>query len=449
MSKDIGITLFDLKTSSSFVVVAGGGGNPLYGKENGIVVINKNDLNEANGLDFYKTKDFIKEIYLYVENTPCDDFEEDDTSCDRDVDSTNSEIDIDVYSTISSALQETPEESEDIIAKTEGYNTSKLGNTTKIYVDPSDISKTETGGMKSDAGSERNDVSLHKFTVGEPGYLENIAKSGLKSLSDETIYIAAVGESSFYLLKYNGVFTLLIENKCKAKAAYLTKHLLLLSNHTIHGFYDVINNPKIFKISHKKMNLDNSDEEYFYKTYRRNKRIIYKREFGTDDIPDDWDGFFVHNNRIHKILYEQGVSTFVFNNKKHSYGGKIPKVLVLGDSLVFYTIQDSISLLYFLGNSEIVFQLPKITCISNQRNTVIVATSTGYAIVYVNQEFYCKCHLSELPITGISIEGNVAYFSIITGLVSSIKIKKSRYYYGFILAVIAIIIGLILAYFKK
>ncbi len=503
------ITLFDLKTTPEHIIVGGGGGNTIYGKENGIIVIEKRNKNKQY---YYKTEDFILSLNVYLKNAPYDEYSEDKDSLEINRDSTDeslSSVDLktgfntmpDDMSTIGRKLNNlesisklekskefeksneqqpvnteekskqpvnTEEKSKQPI-NTEGKsneqqpvnnaensNEQQPINNAEKSNEQQPVNNAENSNEQQPVNNAENSNEQQPINNAENSNEQTIKKynkldDSLYKKSDETIYIFGITEFSFYFLRFkNQKFKLLMHENYKIKYFHLTKHLFLLINHKVYGFNNIIKNyKKVTPIPLEKIILESSDEEYLYNIYKSNNRLIFKREFGIDDITDDWDNFFLYNKKIHKVLYENNKSTFVFNNKKYSYNGKIGKIFVLKNgNLVFFITKNRISYLYFLSLLEKVFLLPKITAINYSKNTVIVATFEGTSIVYESDVFYSKSHISDLPITGVSIEGNIAYFSIITGCILKKKIRKSKYYYGFIIALFVILIGYFINYYK-
>lgn len=384
---DTEIPLFDLSASKSYIVAAGGGGNKEYGKENGIIVIDKS-LGKIKQENFYKTEDFIKSVEVFYEGQECDDFEEDDLSLDQD----SSSDDLESIPEIDSS----PEENLDPPAET-------------------------------DKKKEEN--------------------------NSEIIYIAAAGDTFFYLLKFDGIFCLIKKMKHQVASMELTKHLFILYRSNLYGFYDCVNNFDGLKLRTKLIeeSSEGQHEEYLYNLYKKGKKIVYKREDGSLDVPRDWDGFFIADSKVHKIVFKEDKSVFVYKNNKYSIDGEISKVyLMKDDTIVFYSSLKAEGFLYFIKDKQKVFQLQRITSIAVNDNSVAVSTCSGDAIVYINKEFYCKIHIADLPITGIVIDNGTLYYSVINGIVDKTSIRKSNIFYlGFLIAIFFIIIAIIAGRLKK
>lgn len=389
------IPLYDLATTPSYVVAAGGGGDPVYGKPNGIAVIERGQLDEEPA-QIFSTEDFIKDIKVYVEDTAYEDFEMEDYSC---------------------------EESENLDEeKTEA------------------LEKAERSGEK-EGREEKSEESPTATTETKPAEAPRKRK--------EIFYMACAGEQYFYLIKYDGGFELLAKEKGEVDQVYFNRHLLLLTKNTILGFYDVVNTYKELSLARAKRVLSDTQEEYFYKLFRRGSNLIYKREGGSSDIPQNWDNFFVYKGSIHKVVFSEGTSTFVFQNQKYSYEGKISRIYVVKEMLVFFINLKSNAQLRFLSTRETLYQLPKITCMHISGDAVVVVTSRGDAIVYINGKYHNKTFLAYLPVTGISMVGKYAFYSVIDGGIGYAKIRHSKYGFEIFLVVLVIAIAIFYGLRKK
>lgn len=430
--------LFDLAMTPSYLVVAGGGGNEAYGKVNGITVIAKSDAASDKKGDFYKTEDLIKGLLVYIKDAECTNFGVDENSYEEAMLGEKYSMNAKVENMNVGAWN-----------GAKGRNGAQNAGSAAASDKPADGIKVEGENIKI----KNTEEALDKRDAKVKGSVHSIYKEAVRNTLGgrrEAFYIAAIGDKNFYILKYADGFELLKRAECQAKQAFFTRHLLILHNHTIYGFYNVLASHVPLRLWPKQMHLDDTNEEYFYKLFRKNNLVIYKRECGSADIPDDWDNFFVWESRIYKVIYQDGLSTFVFNNKKYSYEGRIPRIVFTGSMLIFYVLQEKSSLLYFIiKDVEKVFLLPKITCMFVSGGDTIVATCTGEAIVYVNGEFYSKTQVTSLPITGIALENRTAFCSTIDGMVMRFSVRRFRYSYGILLALLVAIVGLLVALYKK
>ncbi|KAI4292498.1 hypothetical protein PAPHI01_1772 [Pancytospora philotis] len=382
------IPLYDLATTPSYVVVAGGGGDPAYGKQNGIIVVARGSMDEESG-HMLKTEDYIKDITVYADGAPCEDFAPEDYSCEE-----------------SEPLEEEKEAGE------------------------------EAKGAGSAAAVDNETAPEQPQSVAKP--------------PREVCYITAIGEKYFYLVRYDGEFEILMKEKFSVKQVYFKKHLLLLlTDGTFHGFYDIVENYKSFELEAKEGRHIGRQEEFFYKLFRRGARMVCKREGGSTDVPENWDSFFICNGNVHKVLYKDGSSSFVFNNQKYTYEGRISRIAVAGAAVVFYTTDERGSQLRFIAAQQTLYQLPKITCMHAEGDAVAVVTSTGDAIVYVNGAYRSKKFLAYLPVTGISLVGKYAYYSVINGGIGYEKIRYSKYSFEIWIALIAVCIAVLYGMYRR
>ncbi|KAI5169205.1 hypothetical protein PAEPH01_0527 [Pancytospora epiphaga] len=310
-------------------------------------------------------------------------------------------------------------------------------------------------------GGDYTDFSVDECSLGESSIFEGFdaAEPKEKTVDKNTerlkakdtnkvLYIIAVGEEVLYMLKFDGAFTLLATLNVVSSQVYFQKHLILLVNGTVYGFYDPGINPDSLKLQNKKDGLKDSHEEYFYNIYRRDNKLIYKREGGTVDVPDGWNRFFIYQDKIHKVLYSAGVSTFVFKNKQYSYDGEISCIYASFEMLVFYITHSKNAHLYFISNEEKVFQLPKITCLKVEKDITVVATCTGDMILYVSGVYYNKTHVSNIPITGVSLDSERIYFSLLNGEIGKVKIRR-KYSLGMLFALMVLVVAIVYGIIRK
>lgn len=477
--KSTSIPLFDLASTSDYIVVVGGGGNTDYGKENGIIIFRKTEMNTESTNIFFKTNDLIKGLAVYEEGTEYEDYEVDDLSLDQEDSSEN----LDSVPEIDSSPEDNTEHTnssenndefkykqidseEKLSHDTEDSNNIEQSETQCSYphkknhsnqsddnFSEQEISNTCTLTDHSTALSHKTEQIFEKTNKKEHSE-NNLIKKTNKILSEEkskSFYIAAAGETYFYLLKFDGNLKLLKKMKHLIKKFILTRHLFLLYRNSVYGFYDVPDNFNILKLKAKIIddNSEKTEEEYFYNLYKKNKRIVYKGEDGYNEISRNWDNFFIYEKKIHKVLIESNKNCFVFKNKKYSFEGRLSDILKVKNMIVFYVIQQDNALLYFINDYEKVYKLPKLTCITGHDNYIAVSTSLGDIIIYKGNEFFSRDHVADMPITGLSIDGKYIYFSILTGLVGKIKIRPSCVSLGFIIAIFSTLIALIIAYYKK
>lgn len=372
--KDIGFPLFDLKSTNSYLFAAGGGGSKDYGKDNGVIALRKNRINKEPFI-LYKTVDFITQIETYTEN------EEEKTQEMRRL-----------------ALKEAPK-----IGDT--FESIDLDEESEEDSKPIETSKS-TDSLKKSIETNKSTESLKKSIE---------TSKNIDTIKTTPIFIAAIGEENFYLLKFDGSFNLVSKINKKINQAYLCNHLVILKGFTIHGFNDVISCKSSLEIKHTKMieSSENVPEEYVYKLYKKGKSVVALNELCTTDILENWVGFFIYEDKIHKILTVGDKNEFVFRNKKHQIEGRMSKVIVSDDTLVFYANKKT-GYLYFIHDDVKVWELPKITAIAHFKNFTAVSTCERTLMTYLNGLFFKKYDIHS-PISGITIDKNRIYFSLITG----------------------------------
>lgn len=376
------LTIFDLVETTTHLVAAGGGGDPEYGKANGIIVIlkpSKEDCkdDELSG-SFFGTDDIIRHIATYEEGTDCLEFQTDE--------------DIEEASTSSSAA---PCESED-------YAATLAGST--------------------ESGSGRN--------------------------KPVRFFIAAAGLSFFYLLEFNGEFRLLRKLSGEIGPFYFTRHLIFLKSGNFNGFYDVIGQPENIHIKETQPSAD-INEEFFYSGFRKGNEIICRCESGTSNIPNNWSNFFVRDRFVHKVLHNSGESSFVFNNIKYSYEGEIPRIEYNNGMVIFYVLQENGSLLVFLKDKEVVYKLPRITCMRVKGKDTAIATVTGDVILYRDDVFISKTFISPIPISGICLDKSLLYYSTITGHIGLRTIRAKNRTLWLLAALLIVVIAVWIKFWKN
>lgn len=262
-----------------------------------------------------------------------------------------------------------------------------------------------------------------------------------QKVSASEFFIAAAGLSFFYLLKFTGKVTLLKKIRFAVEELYLTRHLLILHSGTLSGFYNAIINPRVIQVQQKQNSFLDANEEYFYRLFRKGNEIVYKRECGTQDIPANWSNFYLHEQRVYKILFDSGKSSFVFDNKRYSYEGRIPRIFMNNGMLSFYVVQEKGSMLVFIRDTEMAYKLPKITCLTAEGPNVAAATCNGDIILYRNGIFRSKTYASPIPITGLVLDGAVVYYSTLMGELSCCSVSPSRVMLWFLIALLLIVLS--------
>jgi len=417
---------FTLETTKNYVFVAGGGGSEDYGKENGILAFRKSKVGKAEEKpkDFFKTSDIILQLRVFTEssNELCSQVEE-------------------------LAIKERP-----AIAEKLEMSDSEDDFTNQLKTKGSKASLCETEESIAEEAQESEESTRNRK--------ESRAKTGgseqEKAVSrDSPIFIVAVGDKKLYVLTFDGKFTVRCISSTKVKQAYLNRHLILLRNSTISGFYDFTAQSKPdldFKIKKIHENPEGLTEEYVYKLYKKKNEIVALTEYCTEDVPEDWSRFFIFGGSIHKIITEKGKNAFVFQNRKYEIEGRISDVLVSKEKLIFFSNVDAKSQLYFLNHTCKTYDLPNLTAITQFDKTTAVATSAGDVLIYVDGFYIKKYIVSTVPISGLSLDCSKLFYCTITGDIGSIPYSTRNYLLlkltAFIAVAFAIILAVVLRYYN-
>lgn len=370
---NIGLPLFDLKSTNDYLFIAGGGGSKEYGKENGVMAIQKTSLvRSAQKVKcFYKTTDFIVFLQVYTER----------------------------LTEASTLLPVIPIEEAPSIA--DGYASSESEFTIPYG---KDFSSSE-------------EVIIQPEKSGEVSPPVKTEKKFPERKPSNAIFVLALGDENLYILKFTNSFTLHCKLERSAQFAFLNRHLFVLKNEKIQAFYDTIKNPSSvhFKIRKIEENVSDPTEEYVYKLYKGRSEIIPLNEHFTRDIPKDWNGFFIFGNKIHKILKRGQMNVFAFKNQKYEVPGKISRVVVQKETLIFYSNTEKEGSLYFIGQEDKVYKLPRITALDTWNNTAIVATLNGNAILYRDGLYLQRTGSFKEPVTGITLDNYKIYYTLLSG----------------------------------
>ncbi|AFN83788.1 hypothetical protein EROM_091720 [Encephalitozoon romaleae SJ-2008] len=261
------------------------------------------------------------------------------------------------------------------------------------------------------------------------------------------LHLTASGEVFFYLLRFNGFDLVLIKKvRKKVSSQIFVKDLYVVSDKKLYGFYDVISTPgsldDLLKPERKRKKAngsllsDESHEEYIYRPCRKNGKIILKREEGKSDIVSNWEGFFITSGLAHKIVYEDGRYNFVYNSKKYSYEKVIGGIAYNNGMLVYY-LKGKDSSLYFQGDHEKIYNIPKITVMSCEGQRTIVGTADGYIYLFDRCVLSKRRKVYDVPITGVGFMNDQVYFSSLDGFVGTEKTTR-----GFSMFLIMVSIGI-------
>ncbi|KAG5860404.1 hypothetical protein KMI_01g00380 [Encephalitozoon hellem] len=397
--------VFTLRVKDGFVIAGGGGGEKEFGKSNGVKVLEGKDLKEVC---YYSTEDIIVNVAVCSTSDEFHQVDEDDMSWDE-------------YDEEASVV-----------------------SPTKSQENPRD--------------TQNESSSLDETGCNASGICSRDADNDLKGEEKRPeLYLTACGEEFFYLLRFNGSdITLVKKMKKKVSSQIFVKDLYVISDKKLYGFYDVINTPDslddLLKPERKRKKAsgsllsDESHEEYIYRPFRKDGRIVLKREEGKSDIVSNWEGFFITAGLAHKIVHEDERYNFVYNSKKYSYEKKIGGIDYVNGMLVYY-LKGKDSSLYFQGDHEKVYNIPKITTMSCEGQRTAVGTADGYIYVFDRCVLSKKRKVYDVPITGVGFMNEQVCFSSLDGYVGAEKVTGGYNMFVIILSIaifiLAIAIGII------
>jgi hypothetical protein len=420
--------IFSLKARGGLVIAAGGGGNKRFGKSNGVVVL---DENTHEDLAFYETDDIIVDVDIHSPSDCVEEVGEDEMSWEE-------------YGDESVLRDAEPGETEgnrfsrkvrsDIgIEEIENKEEGRVGN---VQTDSglSDISRRDSEKCDSGGGEEYNGCS-HKM------------------------YLGCRGEKYYYLLQMENL-TITLMKKIERTVSYqlFAKDLYLICDKTLYGFYNVTETPDalndlLTSMSKKRRKnstsllSDESYEEYSYRLFRKDRRIVYKREDGRSDILNNWEKFFVTGKRIHKVVNEDGKYTFVYNSKKFSYEKEIGDIVYRRGALVYY-LKGRDSVVYFQNESEKVYSIPMITTMGWGEEYISIGTSDGYIYLFKGSVLKRRSRMCDVPISGVVCMGGRTYFASIDGLIDTRPIPGGRSIFYLLAAIIVLILAIVIGVAK-
>nr|AGE96318.1 hypothetical protein ECU09_1720 [Encephalitozoon cuniculi] len=388
----VSFPVFTLQAKAGFVIVGGGGGEKEFGKTNGIKVL---DALCSKELAHYSTDDII--------------------------------VDIGVFS----SEDEFPQVGED--------------------------------DMSWDEYDEENPDSLHGGSTSADGPHHKDSSSNDKNAKDvaetkdrhPTLYLAASGERSFYLLRLCDNDLALIKKVDKKVSSQLfVKDLYAVSDKKLYGFHDVVSSPNSLddllkpERRRKKANgsllSDESYEEYTYRPFRKDRRIVFKREEGRSDIVGNWERFFVTTGLVHKVVHEGERYNFVYNSKKYSYEKEIGGIVYTNGMLVYY-LKGKDSVLYFQGEHERVYNIPKITAMSCEGRYTVVGTASGHAYLFDKCALSGKRKVYDVPITAVGFMNGQVYFSSLDGFVGVQRVSRGYIAPCLVLSIIIFILAVLIS----
>lgn len=455
---------FTLATTKNYVFVAGGGGSEEYGKKNGVLAYRKSSMGKKDekAEDFFKTSDIILQLFVFADdpNERNTEFEklsiaerpaiaeklemsggEDSTELEKTVDD---EVSTPVEK--STGSEKVAQENVSVKSETDKVqdeSTSNTVSTKKSLSEPEESSKTVARGRKL---SGPQGTPTESRASGKPDEVKII----------KTIFVIAVGDKKLYALEYNGKFSARCISETKIKQAYLNEHLILLRNSLIVGFYNFTEQKKPnlkFKIKKFHENQKSLTEEFVYRLYKKNDEIVVLNEQCTDDIPEDWNKFFIFGNAIHKVVKLEGKNIFVFQNRKYEVEGEMSEILVSKDRLVFFSRMTGKSQLYFINHTKKTYDIQNATAIAQFERTAAVATSDGHVTVYVDASYANKYRVTDMPISGLSIDAKRIYYCTVTGELGVAGYSSRSRFLSWTMAIVVLIftimISLLTRYYRK
>lgn len=252
----------------------------------------------------------------------------------------------------------------------------------------------------------------------------------------QTLYLTCCGEQFFYVLRLCSLeFVLVKRIEKRISSQMFAKDLYVVHEKALLGIHDVVRNPDalddLLKPERRRKKINNavlgdeSHEEYVYRLFRKNRRIVFKREDGRSDIVSNWEGVFMTPGMVHKIVVEDGRFSFVFNSKRYSYDREIGQVLCVDGVLVYY-LKGKDSALYFQGDSEKIHHIPQITALGWNGEHVTVGTGDGHAYLFHGHVLMRRKRVCGVPITGIGYMDGHVYFTSINGLINRSDMSRRR-----------------------
>ena len=324
------------------------------------------------------------------------------------------------------------------------------------------------GGGQKDYGIDNGIMSITKEDSKRTFYkTEDIIKAFEVSEIDESNYLlVGIGTDNFYIIKFNGSFTLLKKIKKAVKDVIITenKDLYVLDNNKmLYGFSDILNNFETMKFKEpKKVN----DSEYVYKLIK-DKFISFEgstaslsavinedeKENGKNAENDKFDAvkgvskIFYCGDKIHVVRRNEGSSSFVVEFFKEEIKENVEKIIDRAGNLIFYTHNPNGSILYLNGEQT---KMAKITDMSLHNEYLVVSTVYGEIYVFFKGKLSHKLSVSDMPITGVAIYGETVKFTMLTGVMGEMTLKKKgNLKILFILAFIILMIALLIKKYKN
>lgn len=415
--------IFSMKHMNNKTVAGGGGGDPQYGKKNGILIFD----NEGDPIAYFATEDTIRDIQVMVEYDP-DDKRESEMSEDFSMDGEIKNLNISLEE--KELKHELTNEVRPVVEKNSKDSLNE-GNKEGIHGKSNDDEKNGSNGNSKDGYNEKPNDEIEE---------EDLRAGAITPIPEGVtgpIYICASGFAYFYFLRLDHIqFTLLHKQKIRFDFLRFCGSPSLIVGVSQDHLYSGIPGGDLQRVSSS----ESSWEDYMYML---GDRII--REDGSSDIPGNWHSFYTIGNRIYKVVKERNqqganVLCFVFNGKKYYYDAiKSLNYDPATSALYFYTPGEN-SQLNIIDSSGVVSEkIKRITCLDRE------LVGTGDGKIYSNK----KCaKVDPLPITGVSMDSKgVIYFSTLSGTVGRATFKSNNLrFYIVLLSILMLIIALIIGF---
>lgn len=262
--------------------------------------------------------------------------------------------------------------------------------------------------------------------------------------------IAACGNEFFYLFTFDGKFTLVSKHPLKVKKAVFNQHLYILcKNKKVYAFANILENPKI-EIEESEGSVNLSD--YAFEILTKDKQVMFEVEKDENNnnkknssyvAIGNVSNFFVSEDKLHVIRYEENTSVYSIDGELESAEGKIKDIFYKNENLIFYSHTPEGSILNINGNEK---KLPKITDMSISGEYLVVSTVYGDIHVFFRGEEAHKENVADMAITGVGIYNQQIKFTMFTGTLGTTELVKNRrkrniMLLGFFILLLAIILG--------
>ncbi|KAM0678476.1 hypothetical protein BDAP_000876 [Binucleata daphniae] len=418
--------IFDIKVVDEFVIASGGGGDPLFGKKNGVVVY---DLTTYKGICFCETDDVIEKIKICDQSSKfgadLDDKKKmkEGFSCDSDE--------------ITEKYDEDTKKSDVEDGKNEVNKHDILeGNR-------HNVNETDNDNVKNNKILGANDKTL-------------VANENNVAVNGKTYFIIACGLKNFYYITlHKNEMKLIQKIEGRVDCCYYNEILLFTYKSHLYGICDrnkiqIYDKPKYkHSIYQSNTKFDQNHEEYLYSIKKDDYKISFHREDLSEDIPENWVSFFVVKNYVYKVLKQESNYVFVFQGIKYKFEHEVcePYYNHKLEELVFYLRGEKSQVCFYRRNYKKCVFIDRITALNVDNNIVSVADSDGRVFIFDEQRNYVIKKVYDLPITGCAVKDNYVYFCSFNGLIDRKKIRTNKFY--FVLFALSVIFSILLYFVTR